>query len=63
MLCLNHKNEYNINLLSIQDNNAMELKKLKTDSAVVGTALSYLPQEEVQLIETTLGSVQMGSMH
>lgn len=41
----------------------MELKKLKIDSAAVGTALSYLPQEEVQLIETTLGSVQMGSMH
>lgn len=40
----------------------MEVKKLKTDSAAVGTPLSYLLQEEVQLIETTLGGVQMGSM-
>lgn len=51
-----------INLLSIPDIDAIALKKLKTDSAAVGTPLSYLFQEEVQLIETTLGSVQMGSM-
>lgn len=48
--------------MRIPDIGAMEVKKLKTDSAAVGTPLSYLLQEEVQLIETTLGGVQMGSM-
>ncbi|XP_052704544.1 uncharacterized protein LOC128180458 [Crassostrea angulata] len=48
--------------MRIPDIGAIEVKKLKTDSAAVETPLSYLLQEEVQLIETTLGGVQMGSM-
>lgn len=57
---LEYVNSPYVNYLSIQDIDAMDVKKLKTASEAVGTPLSYLLPEEVQLIETALGGIQMG---